>query len=92
MWVGTYFSKPPNTLTCLRPDSTPVAQTKLTGEQSMAQLAVWAGRGSYTSCVTEVSKVGWTYGPALGCEACPANVVPQSGSLKPLVGVASASY
>ncbi len=44
--------------------------TGTTDFQGIATFQVWAGRGTYTLCVTDVTKNGWQYDPDLNLETC----------------------
>jgi hypothetical protein len=57
------------------PDGTVVEKTRLTGfltgSQGIADFTIWAGRGEYKFCVTDVTKDEWQYDASLDRESCP---------------------
>jgi len=58
------------------PDGTVLQETAVTAFQGIAEFTVWAGRGTYTLCVLDVTKEGWLYDPNLDLETCPTFIVP----------------
>jgi hypothetical protein len=52
------------------PDGTVSQETALSAFQGIATFTIWAGRGEYEICVTDVTKDGWDYYPYLNRETC----------------------
>ena len=52
------------------PDGTEFQEAAVTAFQGIATFKVWAGRGTYTLCVVDVTKEGWLYDPDLNLETC----------------------
>ena len=46
------------------------SESELTGAQGFARFSLWAGKGTYTFCVTDVIKDGWQYDETLDRERC----------------------
>lgn len=52
------------------PDGTIREASTVTAFQGIATFTVWAGRGQYQICVTDVTKDGWLYDSSLNLETC----------------------
>lgn len=52
------------------PNSTIITETATSAFQGIAEFSTWAGSGTYTLCVVDVTKEGWEYQEDLNLETC----------------------
>jgi len=52
------------------PDSTTITETATSAFQGIATFSTWAGSGTYTLCVVDMTKEGWEYQEELNLETC----------------------